>query len=89
MNFVKQELLKEFFERYLNKKEVMYRLPSPLSIEEFWPEVLQHRKTLGRKLSLMDQNNNNFWFGINEKLTKKISYINKFASVDLFNTRCV
>lgn len=86
MNLMKQQLLKEFFERYLNKKEIMYRLPAPLSIEEFWSEVLKHRKTSGRKLTLMDQNNNNFWFAINEKLTKKIDYINKFASVDLFNT---
>jgi Fic family protein len=86
MNLVKQQLLKEFFERYLNKKEIMYRLPAPFSIEEFWPEVLKHRKNIGKKLTLPDQNNNNFWFGINEKLTKNIDYINKFASVDLFNS---
>lgn len=86
MDLRKQQLLNEFFERYLNKKEIMYRLPAPLSIEEFWPEIVKHRKASSKKLSLMDQNSNNFWFTINEMLTKKIDYINKFASIDLFNT---
>jgi len=81
-----EQLLKDYFERYLNKKEIMYRLPALFCIEEFWPNLLNYRKNLSRELSLPDQNGQYFWFAINGALREKIDYINKIASVDLFNT---
>ncbi len=81
-----QFLIKDFFERYLNKKEIMYRLPAPVSIQEFWPVLLEYRKHHGKEVDLQDLSGHNFWFAVNKKLQKQIDYINTFASVDIFNT---
>lgn len=80
-----EQLLKDYFEKYLNKKEIMYRLPAPISIEEFWKELLKYRKSFSREIILKDQKGQPFWFAINKASQGKIDYINKFAFIDLFN----
>lgn len=81
-----QHLFKDYFERYLNKKEIMYRLPAPLGIEEFWPDLLNYRKSRSQEISLQDQTGQKFWFIVNEALKENINFINGFAAVDLFNS---
>lgn len=48
--------------RYLNRKEIMYRLPSEIKINDFWPRILEYRKKQGKEISLKDQQGNNFWY---------------------------
>lgn len=56
-----QELLDIFTTRYLTKKEIMYRLPSQLKINNFWPEILTYRKEQGQVTNLKDQQGGHFW----------------------------
>lgn len=56
------KLYEIFSLRYLNKKEIRYRLPSGIQISEFWPKLLEYRIKNGRELPLFDQKGNNFWY---------------------------
>lgn len=46
----------------MNKKDIMYRLPSEIKINEFWSAVGKYRKSRGQEVQLLDQKGNNFWF---------------------------
>lgn len=62
MSMSEINLLQFFTKRYLNKKDIMYRLPSDINIKEFWSELLSYRKNKGQEIHLLDQQGNNFWF---------------------------
>jgi len=58
----KEEMLLVYTTRYLNKKDLMFRLPSEIKIQDFWPEMESYRRELGQDIPLLDQKNNKFWF---------------------------
>ena len=45
-------LIKLFYDRYMNKEDVMFRLPMLLDINEFWPEELDYRRSSATELPL-------------------------------------
>lgn len=75
-----QQLLMNYTERYLTKKEIMYRLPSTITIDAFWPVILQHRRSLGCELPLFDQSGNPFWMAITEKIREALLTIDTMAT---------
>lgn len=54
-------LLEIFTVRYLNKKEIMYRLPPHVKVGEFWPQIINYRKTHGKEVNLLDQKAKKMW----------------------------
>jgi len=58
----KEEMFQLYTARYLNKKDIMFRLPSEIRINDFWPEIENYRKSRGIEIPLFDQKQNNFWF---------------------------
>lgn len=79
------ELLNKYLtdERYLNKKEIMYRLPSSISINKFWPELLQARKNI--QVPLLDKGEQNLWFCRQSHLTERLKQIDRVAKSNIFN----
>lgn len=63
------ELLAYFFENYLPKEEIAYRLPLATSIAAFWPEELNYRKQSVQKLPLASWDGHPYWYALTEKLT--------------------
>ncbi len=58
----KEHLFELYTMKYLNKKDIMYRLPSEIKINEFWSDVEKYRKSRGQEVQLLDQQGNKFWF---------------------------
>lgn len=56
------DYIQNFTKRYMNKKEIMYRLPSEVKINDFWPIILEYRKKHGKEIPLKDQQGRNFWY---------------------------
>ena len=56
------ELLAYFFENYLPKEEITYRLPLATSIAAFWPEELNYRKQSAQKLPLASWDGHPYWY---------------------------
>ena len=80
------ELLHSFINRYLTKKEIMYRIPSSENIDDFWSKLIDYRKSFKIDLPLLDQDNNNFWFIINDSIKDNIRNIDNMATQDLFTS---
>lgn len=58
-----QEQLKSFtFTRYMSKEDIGYRLPSSISLNEFWKETVRLRKNKADFIPFKDQHGNHFWF---------------------------
>jgi len=74
------QLLTLYTERYLTKKEIMYRLPATLTIDSFWPLILEHRQSLGCQISLLDQKGTPFWMAITERITEALITIDTMAT---------
>ena len=62
------ELLAYFFENYLPKEEITYRLPLATSIAVFWPEELNYRKQSAQKLPLASWDDHPYWYALTPKL---------------------
>ncbi|KGP74853.1 hypothetical protein JT05_14095 [Desulfosporosinus sp. Tol-M] len=79
------ELLNKYLndERYLNKKEIMYRLPSSVPINKFWPELSQARKNI--QVPLLDKGEQNMWFCRQSRLTERLNQIDMVAKSNIFN----
>ncbi len=71
-------LLDIYTTRYLNKKEIMYRLPSEVKIAYFWPEILTYRKNKGQQVPLLDQKGNRFWF-CSIPYEEELAFIDEYA----------
>lgn len=59
-------------QRYLNKKEIMYRLESPVTMEKFWPILLEKRKENGINFSLRDKQGEEFWFTLTDSIKRRV-----------------
>lgn len=80
-----QSLIEAYTEkRYLNKKEIMYRIKPPAKIEEVWPSLNQFRNAHGVNTPLKDQHNNNFWFYLPQSTMKRLALIDKTATNNIF-----
>ncbi|PKM42463.1 MAG: Fic family protein [Firmicutes bacterium HGW-Firmicutes-8] len=84
MNNELLELIELFNDLYYNKKEIMFRLPKGLTIDQAWPIVLKLRKDKSIKVSLRDQSNNKFWFVLTDLITHKLELIDKHATENFF-----
>ena len=69
MLMTQNELLAYFFENYLPKEEIAYRLPLATSIAAFWPEELNYRKQSAQKLPLASWDGHPYWYALTPKLT--------------------
>lgn len=49
MALEKERLMAYFQEHYLSRQEVLYKLPLSLSIDAFWPELLNRRKATAQQ----------------------------------------
>ncbi len=56
------DLFEIFTIRYLNKKEIKYRLPAGTQLQDFWAGLIEYRIKKGQLLPLLDQNQKKFWF---------------------------
>ncbi len=71
--------------RYLNKKEIMYRLPAPMTINEFWPILLDHRKKSSIEVAFKDQQDQPFWFVLTDEIKKRLEIIDNEAIKNAFS----
>lgn len=55
-------MIRTYTERYLNRKDIMFRLPYGMNITDFWTAIEKYRKGIGQEVPLLDQKNNKFWF---------------------------
>lgn len=74
--------IQSFTRRYLNKKEIMYRIPSEIKINDFWPMILEYRKKNGKEIPLKDQQGNNFWY-CSLPYKEKINIIDSSAKIEI------
>ena len=79
-------LINNFNEKYFTKKEIQYRLPHNVDLNEFWDKLLNIRKNTGIKIPLIDQSSNNFWFNLTDDISKNIASIESSATEDLFKS---
>lgn len=86
MNGSRNELIIEYNERYLTKKEIGYRIPESVDLNEFWNEMMKVRKKSSIEIPLKDQDDNKFWFGLIDEITKNIDVIEDSATEDLFKS---
>lgn len=80
-----ESLIQNYTEaRYLNKKEIMYRLKPPTRIEEAWSAIRDYRKKHGWVTPLIDQQNNKFWFYLPQSTINRLELIEKTATDNIF-----
>lgn len=61
-NGERQELIKFFYDRYMTKEEVMYRLPLSFDIDEFWADELEYRRQGADLLPLHSSSGEQYYF---------------------------
>ncbi len=84
-NEVIQSLIEAYTEtRYLNKKEIIYRIKPPTKIEEVWPIIKEFRNNHGLTTPLKDQQNNSFWFYLPQSTMKHLELIDRTATDNIF-----
>jgi Fic family protein len=81
------ELVNEFLtdQRYLTKKELMYRLPPRVPISEFWPELQKARRSKKVELPLVDKDKHYMWLCKLPFLEEKLNEIDKKVKQDIYN----
>lgn len=79
-------LIINFNEKYLTKKEIEYRIKSDVNLDILWSELLINRKKTGIEVPLIDQSSNNFWFNLTKDIIKNIDSIDNSATEDLFKS---
>jgi Fic family protein len=73
------DLIKSFKQKYFNKLDIGYRLPSDFSLEKVWTEILEERKKHSETLPLLDEKGNNFWFVNTKTLQAQLHHIDSFG----------
>jgi Fic family protein len=68
---------------YYNKKEIMYRLGATMSIDEYWPMLLEQRKHSGVTLPFKDQKGRDFWFICTDLIKSRLANIDDIAHQEL------
>ena len=64
----KDKLLQYFQTHYLSKREVLFRLPLNISIDGFWPELLNRRKARATILPLYNAFGKPYWFTLTDRM---------------------
>ncbi len=64
----KDRLLIYFQQHYLSRQEVLFKLPLNISIDTFWPELLNRRKAGATILSLFNASGMPYWYVLTEKM---------------------
>ena len=64
----KDRLLQYFQQHYLSRQEVLFKLPLNISIESFWPELLNCRKARATILPLFNATGMPYWYVLTEKM---------------------
>ncbi|MGE5373077.1 MAG: Fic family protein [Solirubrobacterales bacterium] len=79
------ELFERFFDRYLNRTEVAYRLPLEIDRSRFWAELTRQRQSGGRSLPLPDQSGTLFWYSHTRELQANLDQIEQLCGRRVFN----
>ncbi len=64
----KERLFTYFQTNYLPREEVLFKLPFSISIDTFWPELLNRRKARATVLPLRNGNGIPYWYNLTEKM---------------------
>ena len=64
----KDKLLQYFQQHYLSRQEVLFKLPLNVSIDTFWPELLNRRKAGATILPLSNAAGMPYWYVLTEKM---------------------
>ena len=64
----KDRLLQYFRQHYLSRQEVLFKLPLNVSIDTFWPELLNRRKAGATILPLSNASGMPYWYVLTDKM---------------------
>lgn len=64
----REKLQTYFTTHYLSRQEVLFKLPLSLSIDSFWPELVNRRKAGASVLSLYNAAGKPYWYAVTEKM---------------------
>lgn len=64
----KEMLLQRLQKQYLTRQEVMYKLPLNISINSFWPELVDRRKMNSVTLPLHRGDGKPYWYVLTDKM---------------------
>ena len=64
----KEKLLSYFQAHYLSRQEVLFKLPLNISIESFWPELLNRRKARAQVLPLYNASGMPYWYVLTDRM---------------------
>lgn len=64
----KEKLLAYFQAHYLSRQEVLFKLPLNISIESFWPELLNRRKARAQLLPLYNASGMPYWYVLTDRM---------------------
>ena len=66
----KEQLLEFFRKNYLSRREVLFRLPLNISIESFWQELQNRRKSQATILPLLNAAGKPYWYTVTDDMVK-------------------
>ena len=75
----KQQLLNYFQTHYLSRQEVLFKLPLSISIDTFWPELLNWRKGHAVMLPLYTTSGKPCWFVTTDKMVRASEILSEEA----------
>lgn len=64
----KEKLLAYFQSHYLSRQEVLFKLPLNISIDSFWPELLNRRKARAQLLPLYNASGMPYWYVLTDRM---------------------
>ena len=64
----KEKLLSYFQAHYLSRQEVLFKLPLNISIDSFWPELLNRRKARAQLLPLYNASGMPYWYVLTDRM---------------------
>lgn len=76
------QLIQQFIDRYLPRKEIIHRLPISQPISKVWPELQKARRAQAIALPLPDQKGNAFWFVLNQSIEQQCDKVAEMARRD-------
>ena len=68
MTMNREMLLERLQNQYLTRQEVLFRLPLNISIDSFWPELVQRRKLSGVVLPLHRADGKPLWYVLTNRM---------------------
>lgn len=76
------QLIQQFIDRYLPRKEIIHRLPISQPISKVWPELQKERRAQAIALPLPDQKGTAFWFVLNQSIEQQCDKVAEMARRD-------